>query len=62
MGEFPSPLNAIWKTLRNVNYPNIVCIAKVKPKKLYHTLNTTLNTTVEYYINGYNLEGHQYAC
>ena len=61
MGEFPSPQNDIWKTLRNVNYPNIVCIAKLNQKNFYHTLNTTLNTTVEYCINGYNLEGHQYA-
>ena len=33
------------------DYPDIVCIAEVKPKNFIRTLSL-----VEYYINGYNLE------
>ena len=32
------------------DYPDIVCIAEVKPKNFIRTLSL-----VEYYINGYNL-------
>ena len=33
------------------DYPDVVCIAEVKPKNFIRTLSL-----VEYYINGYNLE------
>ena len=34
------------------DYPDLVCIAEVKPKNFIRT-----SSLVEYYVNGYNLEG-----